>query len=395
MRVSKRTAACNPQTFRLDNAPPLPPEGALSFQERGAARLQTVAIAVSLSESSGERHAATKRTDDRLDDAARAGWLYYIAGRTQEEIAAQMGISRQAAQRLVSMAVADKLIRVQVVHPIARCLELAAALTERYDLRQAEVTPSVPGSDGGSVGIAEAGAAEILRWLRRPEPLVIAVGTGRTLKAAVDQLAPIACRQHRVVSLTGNIGPDGSAAYYNVIYSMAEAVEASHFPMPLPVYVSSPEERRLMHGQALMRSTLDLAAEADVAFVGIGEMDETAPLCIDGFMTDAELADLRAAGAVGEICGWIYDAAGELVAGERNLRTASAPLPSCARTTVVALAKGAQETRRDPQRRGRQARQRPDHRRDDRRGPARGTERPRSRERRRKYVLTDARRYDE
>jgi len=36
------------------------------------------------------------RTDTyatRLDDAARAGWLYYVAGNTQEEIAAKMGIS--------------------------------------------------------------------------------------------------------------------------------------------------------------------------------------------------------------------------------------------------------------------------------------------------------------
>ena len=32
--------------------------------------------------------------DNRLDDAARAGWLYYIAGNTQDEIAAKLGISR-------------------------------------------------------------------------------------------------------------------------------------------------------------------------------------------------------------------------------------------------------------------------------------------------------------
>ena len=88
-----------------------------------------------------------------------------------------------------------------------------------------------------------------------------------------------------MVSLTGNVGPDGSAAYYNVIFSMAEAVEARHFPMPLPVFVASPEERALMHGQSLIRSTLALAAAADVAFVGIGEMDDEAPLYVDRFLT--------------------------------------------------------------------------------------------------------------
>ena len=31
----------------------------------------------------------------RLDEAARAGWLYYIAGNTQDEIAVKLGVSRQ------------------------------------------------------------------------------------------------------------------------------------------------------------------------------------------------------------------------------------------------------------------------------------------------------------
>ena len=43
----------------------------------------------------------------RLDDAARAGWLYYVAGNTQDEIARKLGVSRQSAQRLVAMAVSD------------------------------------------------------------------------------------------------------------------------------------------------------------------------------------------------------------------------------------------------------------------------------------------------
>jgi DNA-binding transcriptional regulator LsrR (DeoR family) len=251
-----------------------------------------------------------------------------------------MGISRQAAQRLVSLAVSAGLIRVSIDHPISRCLDLAAALKERFGLRWAEVVPDDPGADGGAIGIGEAGAVEITRWLKRPEPIVLAIGTGRTLKAAVDHLPALSCPQHRIVSLTGSIGPDGSASYYNVIFSMAETVEARHFPMPLPVFLSSAQERELIHAQPLVRATLDLAATADVAFVGIGEMDDTAPLFLDGFLTRAELSDLQAAGTVGEICGWLFDAEGGLCDRGRDHRTASAPLPPRDRAVVVALAKG-------------------------------------------------------
>ena len=66
-----------------------------------------------------------------LDDAARAGWLYYVAGNTQDEIARKLGISRQSAQRLVSLAMSERLIKVRLDHPIARCLELGAALAAK------------------------------------------------------------------------------------------------------------------------------------------------------------------------------------------------------------------------------------------------------------------------
>ncbi|PWE57482.1 DNA-binding transcriptional regulator [Metarhizobium album] len=283
-----------------------------------------------------------KRSDSggRLDEAARAGWLYYVAGRTQDEIATTMGISRQSAQRLVSLAVAERLIKVRLDHPIAACLELARDLSEKFDLKYVDIVPSDPASTSTTVGIAEAGAAEIERWLKKPEPIVMAVGTGRTLKAAVDQLPVIDCPQHRVVSLTGNIGPDGAAAYYNVVFSMADAIKARHFPMPLPVLVSSAAERELLHEQALVRSTLALGAQANVTFVGVGEMGQEAPLCVDGFLAKDEMASLVSAGAIGEICGWIFDRNGRLLDNPVNERVASVPVPSRETSVVIGIAKG-------------------------------------------------------
>jgi DNA-binding transcriptional regulator LsrR (DeoR family) len=276
----------------------------------------------------------------RLDDAARAGWLYYVAGNTQEEIATKLGISRQSAQRLVSLSVSEGLIKVRLDHPIGRCMDLAARLKSRFALDLVEVVPSDPTSESTTIGVAEAAAAEIERWLRHPEPIIMAVGTGRTLKAAIEQLQPMECPHHKVVSLTGNIAPDGSAAFYNVIFNVADTVKARSFPMPLPVIASSARERELLHAQPMIRETLALAAKANVTFLGIGDIGPDAPLFLDGFITEAELKALQKAGAVGEICGWCFDAEGKLIEGLTNDRVASAPMPSRERSLVVAIAMG-------------------------------------------------------
>lgn len=276
----------------------------------------------------------------RLDDAARAGWLYYVAGNTQEEIAAKLGISRQSAQRLVSLSVSAGLVKVRIDHPIAACLELSVALKERFALALCEVVPSDPASASTTLGIADACASEMGRRLSQPEPIIMALGTGRTLKAAVERLPSMVCPQHRIVSLAGNIALDGSASVYNVIFTMADAIQARHYPMPLPVVVSSLEERLLLHEQKVVQSTLALAAKADVAFVGIGELGPKAQLVADGFITAADRHLLNGVQGVGEIVGWVFDQQGGIIDCAFNDRVASAPLPDTRRSDVVAVAMG-------------------------------------------------------
>ena len=276
----------------------------------------------------------------RLDDAARAGWLYYVAGNNQEEIARKLNVSRQTAQRLVSLSVSEGLIKVRLDHPIGRCMELAEKLRQRYALDLVEVVPSDPDSPSTIIGVAQAAAAEIERRLKGSKPIIMAIGTGRTLKAAIEQLSPMEAPQHKIVSLTGNIAPDGSASFYNVIFNMADAVKARMFPMPLPVIASSPEEREMLLRQPMVKETLALAAKANITFIGIGDLGPEAPLYLDGFITQDELKALQKAGAVGEIVGWAFDAQGKMIDGLTNDRVASAPMPSRENSLVVALAMG-------------------------------------------------------
>jgi len=276
----------------------------------------------------------------RLDEAARAGWLYYIAGNTQDEIAAKLGVSRQTAQRLVSLAVSQRLIKVRLDHPIAKCLDLSRRLVDKYALRLCEVVPADPTSQSTTIGVAEAMAAELERRLESQHPIIVAMGSGRTLRAAVEQLPPMDCPQHKIVSLVGNIAPDGSASFYDVIMRIADAVRAPHYPLPLPVIASTTHEKALFLTQKSVISVVDLARQADITFVGVGQMGDSAPLVQDGFVNASEMRALVKAGAVGEIVGWAFDAKGALIDGLTNDRVASVALDQPATRLVVAVAMG-------------------------------------------------------
>jgi DNA-binding transcriptional regulator LsrR (DeoR family) len=255
------------------------------------------------------------------DEAARAGWLYYVGGLTQDQIAGELGVSRQRAQRLVSKAMAEGLIHVRLNHAIGACLDLEQALKSRFNMTRCRVAPGLgPGADNVRA-IAPAAAAELERFLRMPDPAVIGLGTGRAMRGMVDAMAPVDAEQHRLVSLIGNIAPDGSASFFDVVMRIADKVRAPHYPMPVPVISPTPAENAAFHALGPVKKVVDLARAADVIFVGVGQMSNDAPLLKDGFVSRSELDEMQAAGAVGEVAGWVYDSAGIYLDVGTNTRT--------------------------------------------------------------------------
>lgn len=274
------------------------------------------------------------------DEAARAGWLYYVGGLTQDQIAAELGVSRQRAQRLVSRAMSEGLVHVRIAHQISACLELEAALARRWGLTQCRVAPALGAGIDPARATAPLAATLLERLLERPEPQVIAFGTGRALSAMVGELSPRPAAQHRIVSLIGNIAPDGSASFYDVIMRIADKLQVPHYPMLVPVISQTRAERALFNALKPVQSVLALAAAADATFVGIGQMGEDAPLYKDGFITRAQLDEMRAAGAVGEVVGGVFDAEGRYIETETTALIGSFRIAPGRAAPVIAIAAG-------------------------------------------------------
>ena len=276
----------------------------------------------------------------KLDDAARAGWMYYVAGKTQEEIAKKLNVSRQSAQRMVALSVSEGLIKVRLEHPIAKCMDLKVKLKKRFGLKFCRVVPSLDADPLSTLGLAQAGASVIELHLRSPEPKVLAMGTGRVLRACVDELSIMNCEQHQIVALLGNMASNGSASSYDVVMHMAEHIKAKHYPMPLPVLSRNKKDKEQLHNQHHIANNLKLAEQADVTFVGIGNLGLNSPLHQDGFVMPVEIDDLQNQGAVGEIIGWVFDKNGSLLDCEVNERVASTPLIANPSKPVYAIAAG-------------------------------------------------------
>jgi DNA-binding transcriptional regulator LsrR (DeoR family) len=276
----------------------------------------------------------------RLDLAARAAWLYYIRGRTQDEIAAELNVSRQNVQRLVALARSEGLIQFRLDHQLSECIELSQRLQTRFDLSYCEVAPGEHMGDDNLIALAICAGRYIEGLMLQKVPVTLGFGSGRTLRAAVRQVPSMDQPQHKIVSLVGNVGVDGRASPYDAVMRLSDRIGAQCYPLPMPMLANSRSEREMLQSQRGYHVIERLAADAKVWMVGIGDIGWNAPLHVDGFIDDAELGTLMENGAIGEIIGWTFDANGQPVRTEIHERLTAIGLCVPPRQTVIAVGSG-------------------------------------------------------
>ena len=281
-------------------------------------------------------------TQDRLQLLATIADLYYVEKRSQAEIADRYEYSRPTISRMLAEAHDKGLVEIRINYPLHRMVEMEAALRNRFGLAFVNV------ADRSSLDYAR-----MLRLIGRlgaayfdqlPTPGIIGVSWGTAVYEVVTSMQRRRVPGVRVVQMIGGVG-DGAPHTDGpeVARLFAQALGGQHTLLSAPLVVSSRQMRDELMESRQVRDVLGLAMEADYALVGIGSVDkERSSLVRAGYLSVAEMAALEAAGAVGDVCGIHFDAAGRILDADVNERRVGVDLVSLADSacTVVGVAGG-------------------------------------------------------
>jgi len=281
------------------------------------------------------------KNDKKQDMAARAAWMYYIGGQTQNQIADILGVSRQVAQRLVAAASEMELVQVRISHTVAQCASLAEQMKQAFGLTRCQVVPSAGLPAETVQHMITVSAAEEIEWAVQPEqPQIIALGSGRTLRGAVKEMSEISRPQHSCLSRIGAIASDGSCTLYDVSLSLAEKTSGKYFILPAPLFADNQEDREVWCNHRIYKLINEQTALADVTFIGIGPISFQCPLYTGGFITAEDVQRLMDAGAVAEINGHFIDNLGDRLPDMLDSRCTSIPLQRSPARQLTAFAGG-------------------------------------------------------
>ncbi len=284
--------------------------------------------------------------DNEQSLSIRAAWLAYVGGKTQEQIAEQLGVSRIKAQRLIAAATQSGLVKFFVEGVPAECIALEESLVNAFGLKRCTVVPAIE-SDAGideSVGsiasLAVAAARNLTRVLESGHVSTVGVGHGRTLAAMVERLPAMSQQSTRFISLLGSLTRRSAANPYDLIAKLAERTGGECYFMPVPFLADSQADAQVLRAQRGVQHVLGLVRECQLCVVGVGELGPNTQLLRTHSVTAEELQALNRAGAVGEIAGCFVAANGQPVDCDMNERAVGASLDDLRGRDVLVVAGG-------------------------------------------------------
>lgn len=264
--------------------------------------------------------------DDNTALMTLAARMYYLDGLGQSEIAQVYGISRSKVSRLITEARQRGIVRITVDDYDPRHRDLEAKLAERFRLRRVIVVRNMPGADGSirrTVGYFA--ADEAAGWIR--EAGKVGIAGGRTLGALIQEIGPQPeTAGPEVIQLMGMIGSSPSNVDASELCRMlARRFHGVVQTISAPAFVEDARVREIFLSHRQIRSVWRAFSTLDLAFVGIGTLDDSVFVDQEVYERD-DRTQLRGAGAVGEICGRFFDRHGRECASAYRDRVMSIDL---------------------------------------------------------------------
>ncbi|HEX7981279.1 MAG TPA: sugar-binding transcriptional regulator [Gemmatimonadaceae bacterium] len=267
--------------------------------------------------------------------------LYHRQGLRQAEIADQLDLSQASVSRLLKRGESEGIVRVTIAAPMGVYPQLEDALKERYGLKEVIV---VDGSDDPSELLHHLGAAAAyyVESTLQPDEQIGISSWSETLLAMTRSMRPIRrSTGARVIQILGGVGDPAAAVHATQLTrGLASLVNGDFSMLPAPGVVGAARARKVLLDDPYVQEAVQRFDAITLALVGIGTVEPSPMLARSGnVFTQAELAALSKAGAVGDICLRFFDAEGEPVdhpLGDRVIGIELHQLRGCRRSVGIA-----------------------------------------------------------
>ncbi len=266
---------------------------------------------------------------------------YYLHGESKVEIADALGISRFKVARLLESARTEGVVRIEIVSDETIDPELSSRLQEALGLQHCVVVAvdSDPVVARDRVGRT---AADLLVEVIGPDD-VLGLPWSRTVYRMVTALTSLP--PNPVVQLTGSLVLPEAGSSSDVVRRAAQIAGGEAHVFYAPMILDDAESARIIRRQPPVSYALSQIDRVTIAVVGVGAWASGASTIHD-VVSERTRHEVARSGAIGEVCGILFDRDGQHVANSLSARLITPSNKQLrAIPEVIGLATGIEKTR--------------------------------------------------
>ncbi|MEY0905322.1 sugar-binding transcriptional regulator [Providencia rettgeri] len=254
------------------------------------------------------------QTSSEIELLTEIAIAYYRDEITQEEIANKFGISRIKVGRLLKRAKEEGIVEINVrYHPIFST-QLEQQLLSRFPISRALIALDHPDEEEQRYQVGTLVANYLSTTLR--DNMIVTVGQGRNVAVVADSGGAVPEKDCRFIcGIGGTHRPGDSINADHISRRLAKKFGGTSETLYAPAYVENNELKQSFMKNGTIKETLDRARKADIALIGIGDMNEDSYMVKLGWFTPREIVDASLnQGVIGDIAGYdFFNAQGQHV----------------------------------------------------------------------------------
>ncbi|MGG5373160.1 sugar-binding transcriptional regulator [Enterococcus sp. AZ196] len=244
--------------------------------------------------------------------------LYYEDGLTQAQIAKIIGVSRSLVSKLLLDAREQGIVEITINSKNEYTSKLERSLEAVYGLKTAMVVDSKDLTNEEVEKVAaNYGAYYLNSRLKSIKKLGISWGKG--IRRVVDSVIHSSNTEVAVIPLIGGMGDSHVNIHSNQLcYDLARKIRGQSKYLYAPAMLSDEQLAIALRSNQTIKSVLDDGANVDFAIVGLGNPYAGSTMEEIGYLTEADIQQLKTDEALGDINSNFFDARGEKVDNEIN-----------------------------------------------------------------------------
>ncbi len=283
----------------------------------------------------------TSKSDIADDLNIKVCWLYFMEGKTQDEISTSLGLNRSKVLRILASARQNGTVQVNVTTEFSRCVELERGLEKKLGLERAIVVPNTSDATKDTASLGAALGQYMSSILR--DNMTIGLSWGRTLSKSLPHIQNQGHTGIKVISMLGGVTRVSGDNPSEFAWRLADRLSAECLILAAPVFVPDARTRDALLQHAGINDIMVESQSLDLAILGVGNISPHSTVAQFFVLDREDLSHLQAQGAVGEMLCRFIDASGKIIDHPLNDRVLAIDPRDLATAKKIVLTAGGWE----------------------------------------------------